>query len=177
MSDFDQWTLQGVVRSNIPMHRITLGGPDGTEYCVSEKTGEPVLRTTANGRLWGYLGAVLHWLYFTPLRRHNDFWNSFVVWVSLTGTVMCAMGIFIGVWRYSPAARFRLRRVPSHTAYAGWMKWHHYVGLVFERFACTCAFSGALSLTPFQFLATNPETRAQQHAVTGGPIDLTPLTV
>ena len=58
----------------------------GTEYYVSEKTGEPVMRTTASGRFWGYLGAVLHWLYFTPLRRHAAFWNSFVVWSSLIGT-------------------------------------------------------------------------------------------
>lgn len=175
--DADQWTLQGVIRSNMPMHRIALGDEAGTEYYVSERTGEPVLRTTASGRFWGYLGAVLHWLYFTPLRRHNEVWNSFVVWTSLAGTVMCAMGIFIGVWRYSISGRFRLRREPSHTPYAGWMRWHHYVGLVFGLFACTWALSGALSLTPFAFLQAKPPTRAQRDAVTGGPIDLTPLTI
>jgi len=69
LEDADQWTLQGVIRSNMPMHRIALDDAAGTEYYLSERTGEPVLRTTASGRFWGYLGAVLHWLYFTPLRR------------------------------------------------------------------------------------------------------------
>lgn len=73
LTDSDQWILQGVIRSTMPMHRIALGDAAGTEYYVSERTGEPVLRTTARGRFWGYLSAVLHWLYFTPLRRHNVF--------------------------------------------------------------------------------------------------------
>jgi hypothetical protein len=175
--DSDQWTLQGIIRSNMPLHRIALGDAAGTEYYVSEKTGEPVLRTTARGRFWGYSSAVLHWLYFTPLRRHNAFWNSFVVWSSLIGTAMCGFGIVLGIWRFSPASRFRLRRDQSHTPYSGWMKWHHYAGLLFGFFACTWAFSGALSLSPFAFLESSPPSRAFRQAATGGPIDLTPLTV
>ena len=70
LTDSDQWTLQSLIRNQMPMHRIALGDDAGTEYYVSEKTGEPVIRTTASGRFWGYLSAVLHWLYFTPLRRH-----------------------------------------------------------------------------------------------------------
>jgi hypothetical protein len=177
LTDSDQWTLQSIIRNTMPLHRIALNDAAGTEYYVSEETGEPVLRTTARGRFWGYLSAVLHWLYFPPLRRHTNFWNSFVVWSSLIGTVMCAMGIFIGIWRYSLAGRFRLRGTPSHTPYASWMKWHHYVGLVFGLFACTWAFSGALSLGPFDFLRATPTTRAYREAATGGPIDLAPLTL
>ena len=177
LTDSDQWTLQSVIRTNMPMHRIALGDEAGTEYYVSEKTGEPVIRTTASGRFWGYLSAVLHWLYFTPLRRHAEFWNSFVVWSSLIGSVMCAMGIVIGIWRYSLSGRFRLRGTPSHTPYATWMKWHHYAGLIFGCFACTWALSGALSLNPFPFLRGTPATQAFREAATGGPIDLAPLTV
>jgi hypothetical protein len=154
-----------------------LGDASGTEYYVSERTGEPVLRTTAKGRFWGYLSAVLHWLYFTPLRRHNAFWAQFVIWISLAGTVMCALGIAIGIWRYSLSGRFRLRGVQSHSPYANWVKWHHYTGLFFGFFACTWALSGALSLDPFTFLETSPPTRAMREAATGGPIDLASLTV
>jgi len=78
-----------------------------------------VLRTTTSGRFWGYTSAVLHWLYFTPLRRNNVVWADFVIWVSLIGTAMCGLGIAIGIWRYSLAGRFRLRRETSHTPYAG----------------------------------------------------------
>jgi hypothetical protein len=177
LTDSDQWTLQSLIRNNMPMHRIALGDEAGTEYYVSEKTGEPVIRTTAQGRFWGYLSAVLHWLYFTPLRRHGEFWNSFVIWSSLIGTVMCAMGIVIGVWRYSLSERFRLRGTRSRTPYASWMKWHHYAGLIFGVFACTWAFSGAMSLNPFPFMRGTPATQAYREAATGGPIDLTPLSI
>ncbi len=178
LTDADQWTLQGVIRNTMPMHRIALGDQAGTEYYVSERTGEPVLRTTASGRCWGYMSAVLHWLYFTSLRRHNAFWAAFVIGISLVGTVMCAMGITIGIWRYSLAGRFRLRGIPSsRSPYAGWMWWHHYTGLFFGFFAGTWALSGALSLDPFTFLETSPPSQAMHEAATGGPVDLTPLTV
>ena len=177
LTDSDQWTLQNIIRPNMPMHRIALDDEAGTEYYVSEKTGEPVLRTTSSGRFWGYLGAVLHWLYFTPLRRHGAFWNSFVVWSSLIGTVMVFLGMAIGVWRYSLSGRFRLRGARSHTPYATWMKWHHYTGLFFGFFAAMWAFSGALSLGPFDSLRAGPPSRAFREAATGGPITLEPLTI
>ena len=159
------------------MHRIALGDPAGTKYYVSERTGEPVLRTTASGRFWGYMSAVLHWLYFTPLRRQGGFWAAFVIGISLVGTVMCAMGIAIGIWRYSLSGRFRLRGVQSRSPYARWARWHHYTGLFFGFFACTWALSGALSMDPFTFLETSPPSRSMREAATGGPVDLTPLTV
>ena len=177
LTDSDQWTLQGVIRNTRPMHRIALGDPAGTEYYVSERTGEPVLRTTASGRFWGYMSAVLHWLYFTPLRRQDGFWAAFVIGISLVGTVMCAMGIAIGIWRYSLSGRFRLRGVQSRSPYARWARWHHYTGLFFGFFACTWALSGALSMDPFTFLETSPPSQTMREAATGGPVDLTPLTV
>ena len=178
LTDPDQWTLQGVIRNTMPLHRIALGDAAGTEYYVSERTGEAVLQTTASGRFLGWMSAVLHWLYFTPLRRHGALWSAFVIAISLTGTVMCAMGITIGIWRYSIAPRFRLRRIPSsRSPYAGWIRWHHYAGLVFGLFACTWALSGALSMDPFTFLETSPPSQALREAAAGGPIDLAPLTV
>lgn len=50
LTDADQWTLQDVIHPQMPMHRVALSDKTGTEYCVSEDSGEPVLRTTASGR-------------------------------------------------------------------------------------------------------------------------------
>jgi len=47
--------------------------------------------------------------------------TQFIIWSSLIGCVMCAAGLVWGLWRFSPFARFRLRRVPSKTPDAGWM--------------------------------------------------------
>jgi hypothetical protein len=57
------------------------------------------------------------------------------------------------------------------------MKWHHYAGLIFGIIACTWALSGALSLNPFPFLRGTPATQAFREAATGGPVDLSPLTI
>jgi hypothetical protein len=60
LTDSDQWTPATHPESDA-MHRIALGDEAGTEYYVSERAGEPVIRTTSSGRFWGYLSAVLHW--------------------------------------------------------------------------------------------------------------------
>jgi hypothetical protein len=161
----------------MPLHRISVGDPAGTNYYVSEGTGELVMKTDARGRFWGWWSAVLHWTYFTPLRRHTEFWNQLIVWGSLVGALMCLAGMVIGVWRFSPSSRFRLKGVHSHSPYSGWMWWHHYAGLIFGFLSFTWAVSGALSLGPFDFLRGSPTTREQRSAVAGDELNMDLLTV
>ena len=47
-----------------------LNDPAGTELYVSSTTGEVVLGTTRDERVWNYLGSVVHWIYPTVLRRN-----------------------------------------------------------------------------------------------------------
>jgi hypothetical protein len=177
LEDSDQWTLQQAQRQFMPLHRISVGDPAGTNYYISELTGEPVMKTDARGRFWGFWSAVLHWTYFTPLRRHSEFWAQLIIWGSIVGAVMCLSGMVVGVWRLSPSKRFRLKGVQSHSPYSGWMWWHHYAGLVFGFLSFTWAFSGALSLGPFDILRGGPTTQQQRRAVTGDEINTENLTV
>jgi len=177
LPDSDQWTLESAVRDLMPLHRISLGDTAGTQYYISEATGDLVMRTDRSTRVKGYLSAVLHWIYFTPLRRHGPFWSQFVIWISLIGCIMCVGGIALGIWRYSMSGRFRLKGSPSHSPYNGMMKWHHYAGLLFGVFTFTWALSGALSLTPFSFLRGTPAAQAEREAVSGGRVRLDPVTV
>jgi hypothetical protein len=57
------------------------------------------------------------------------------------------------------------------------MLWHHYAGLVFGFLSCTWAFSGALSLGPFQSLRGTPITQTQRRALSGGPVKLELVTI
>jgi hypothetical protein len=177
LPDSDQWTLEGAVRELMPLHRIAIGDAAGTHYYVSAKTGDLAMKTDTGTRVRGYLSAVLHWIYFTPLRRHNELWSQSIIWGSLIGCVMCIGGIVIGIWRYGLSARFRQKHVPSHSPYAGLMKWHHYAGLLFGVFTFTWALSGALSLGPFDFLKAKPASKTEREAPTGGPVRLGPITV
>lgn len=79
LTDADQWTLQGVIRNTRPFHRIALGDQGGTEYYVSgANRGAGAATNVSWAVLWAYTSAVLHWLYFTPLRRQDAFWSAFV---------------------------------------------------------------------------------------------------
>jgi hypothetical protein len=172
----DQWTLDGGLPAFLPMHRVSLGDESGTFLYVSERTGEPVMKTTTSGRAWGYLGAVLHWTFFPRLREQRYLWRYGIIYTALIGCVMTLVGLIVGVWRYSPSERFRLKRVPSHSPYAGWMWWHHYAGLLFGVFALTWALSGALSLVPWDWAPSSSPTADQVEAVAGGVLELDPIT-
>jgi hypothetical protein len=175
LDDADQWTFG--VRGLMPMHRIALGDPAGTNVYVSDQTGEVVLDASASERRWGYAGAVVHWLYFTPFRRRAAIWNETIVWLSIAGCVLSLTGLGWGVWRYSSGRRYRLRRERSHTPYAGLMRWHHYTGLAFGVFTFTWIFSGLLSMDPWAWSPGTAPTRAQRDAVAGGPFTPGALTL
>ena len=170
LDEADQWTLSGFAALR-PLFQYAW--PDGEVVYVSQVTGEVVQHTTRESRIWAYLGAIPHWLYFTPLRRNQPLWYDIVVWSSGIGTIMSIFGIVIGIWLYSPSRRrFRFRKRKegeqdtsgklwravvspqgrSSIPYSGQKRWHTMLGLVFGLFACTWAFSGMLSMGPFEWL-------------------------
>lgn len=173
----DQWTIDAGLPRFLPLHRIRFGDPERTVLYVSDRTGEPVMKTTARGRFWGYLGAVLHWTYFTPFRLQAGLWRDTIIYAALIGCLLCLSGLVLGIWRFSPSARFRLKRVPSHSPYAGMMHWHHYAGLLFGLFSFTWALSGALSLTPWDWAPPASPTAQQADAVRGGALRLDRITL
>jgi len=154
----DQWTLQS--RAMLPMHRIALGDAGGTFLYVSERSGEIVVKTTATERRVAYAGAVLHWLYFTPFRKHSVAWAQTIIWLSIAGTLMCVLGLTWGLY------------VGVRSPYRGWMRWHHYAGLVFGVITCTWIFSGLLSMDPWDWHPGTSPTRAQRDRLAGGPLRL-----
>ncbi len=177
LEDFDQWTVSGGSRSRMPLHRIAVGNPDDTYYYVSQESGEPVQKTDRNSRFWGYLGAVIHQLYFTPLRRHTELWNQVILWVSVAGILFCLSGLTIGVWGYSIRGRFRQNGKISHSPYSGWMRWHHYAGLIFGLFSFTWIFSGGLAFNSYGWFSSTEPTVQQREAAADGPINIEQLTL
>ena len=162
----DQWTLE--ISRQLPLHRIALGDAGDTRLYVSATSGEIVLKTTAATRRWAYPGAILHWIYLTPIRRHAEAWAQFIIWTSVAGTAMCVVGLAWGIWRYSPTGRYRLKGESSCSPYAGWMWWHHYGGLIFGLVTITWIFSGLLSMDPWDWHPSTSATAEQRLAFAGG---------
>src|SRR4029078_10565264 len=101
-----------------------------------------------------------------------------VAWAALLGTFMTFAGLVVGIVRTRYPRQYRMRSGPSHSPYVGWMKWHHYVGLIFGIVTMAWAFSGAMSLgMPFTSLRNAPATDAQRTAVARSPLAIELITV
>jgi hypothetical protein len=170
----DNFVMYPFLQEHLPMHRISLGDAAGTEYYVSERSGEAVMKTDTLGRILGFSGYILHRLFWW---RQKTWWNTLLIPLSLLGIVATLTGLIAGVWRFSPSARFRQKRVPSHTPYASWMKWHHYAGLIFGLITFTWMFSGAVTVHAIPGIGDSPMTKKQREAITGGSLNLKPLTI
>ncbi len=143
----DQWTVSEEFADLRPLRKYSW--PDGQQVYVSTVTGEVVQYTTHGSRLAAYFGAIPHWLYFTPLRRHGQQWSQVVIWSSGLGAIAAVIGIAVGLWMYSPSRNYRYQGTPASFPYHGQKRWHAILGLFFGLFACTWAFSGMLSMDPF----------------------------
>jgi len=177
LTDSDQWTLGGEARRVMPLHRIAIDDGAGTEIYISQRTGEVVMKTTAQGRRRAYFGPVLHWLYFTPLRRHGSIWNQLIIWLAMAGCALSVSGLVWGLWRVSASPRYRIRREYFRSPYAGLMRWHHYTGLVFGVATFTWIFSGLLSMDPWDWHPPTTPARQQRERVAGGALRLNGVTL
>ena len=175
-SEPDQWTITNRFSSTGSLHRIALGDAAGTEVYVAEATGEVVMKTDRSSRFWGYAGPVMHWFYFTPLRvERAPMWNDMIVYGSAVGCVLCVLGLVIGVYRFSISRRFM--RGTSVTPYVGWLRWHHYAGLLFGVITLTWTFSGLLTMTPWNLFPSAGPTRSQVSAIRGEGVDVAQFTL
>jgi hypothetical protein len=162
----DQWTLgQG---RQMPLHKFAVDDGAGTELYVSPATADITMLTTGRSRMLAWAGTIPHWLYFTALRTNQPLWYRIVVWTSAAACVVTLLGLVLGVIQYRRTKPFRLA---AAIPYGGWMRWHYITGVVFGVFTLTWAFSGLMSMEPFEW------TRAQglgvsREVFTGGPVDL-----
>ena len=139
----DTYTRLPAMQTHFPLHRVALDDGAGTEYYVSERSGEAVMKSDRRTRMLGLFGYIAHTFFFF---RQKSWWSALLQWTSWIGLLMCITGAVVGVWRYGLSPRFRHKRVPSHSPYTGWMKWHHYAGLICGVFTITWVFSGLVSL-------------------------------
>ncbi|MDJ0512612.1 MAG: PepSY domain-containing protein, partial [Methyloceanibacter sp.] len=143
--DYDQWTVSQRFDVHRPLLKFVLNDQENTLVYVSSTTGEIVQNATRKERVWNWLGAVPHWIYFTPIRKDQGFWRQAVMWLSGPLVIGAIAGLWIGMLRLRLRKRYTRDRV---TPYQGWKKWHHVCGLLGGLFLTTWIFSGWLSVNP-----------------------------
>lgn len=142
----DQWTVSGEYAGHRPLHLYAGNDAAGTRWYISDATGEVVLQTTAKQRLWNWFGAVTHWIYFTAVRERGPLWAQIVIWLASATVLLALLGLYLGICRYGRGPQQRW------TPYRGWMRWHHFAGLVFGVLTLTWALSGLFSMNPWGLL-------------------------
>lgn len=141
--EYDQWIVSNEYDLYRPFYRLHVHDPAGTTLYISQLSGEVVQRTRRTERSWNYIGAIIHWIYPTFLRRHWEIWDQFVWWLSLVGIVGVVAGVWLGIVRMRAALRLRNRGL---SPYRNWMRWHHVLGIFIGVFVFTWIVSGWLSM-------------------------------
>src|SRR5689334_11878410 len=142
----DEYTRIPTLAGYVPLHRIAMNDPAGTEYYISEKSNDIVQKTDRRGRILAISGYVLHNLFFF---RQRSWWTPMLDFIAWTAMLMAVSGIVLGIWRVAIKPRFRHKGALSYTPYSGWMKWHHYAGLLFGLFSISWVLSGMIPITTF----------------------------
>ncbi|MGB3291335.1 MAG: PepSY domain-containing protein [Burkholderiaceae bacterium] len=144
--DEDRWTHSGALNAHRPLLRVQMNDAANTLLYVSSTTGQIVMDAPRAERAWNYAGAWLHWLYMFRDRPVDPAWSWIVIVLSGMGVVAAATGTLVGLWRW----RFgRPYKSGSRSPYrAGYLRWHHLLGLAFAAITCTWIFSGLMSMNP-----------------------------
>jgi uncharacterized iron-regulated membrane protein len=162
--EYDQWIVAEEFDAWRPFLRVRFNDEAGSVVYVSEKSGEVVQQTTSHERMWNCMGAILHWIYFEPLRSHGSIWDRSVWWLSLVALCSTLAGACLGIVRWLANRRAHRRGV---TPFRGWMGWHHRIGLVAGLVVLTWILSGWLSMDHGLLISRGEPTQAMAASVRG----------
>lgn len=155
----DQWTVTGYFNKRRPFYLFHFDDPARTDIYVSAHTGAVSQVVNAREKVLNWLGPIPHWLYPEVLRADTKLWAQVVIWTSIVGTFLTLTGLYLGLVSWRPWRDQRL------TPYRGWMAWHHLTGLFAGLLTLAWVASGLVSMSPWGFLESGPDDRAEQ--VTG----------
>jgi len=169
LNEPDQWTL--TEQRHLPMLHFALNDESATQVYVSQRTADIVLVTNRTSRALAWIGAIPHWIYFTPLRANQPLWYWTIVCLSVLGCLSAVLGLVLTVTQFQRSVPFRLS---ESIRYRGLMRWHYYAGALFGVFALTWVFSGLLSMDPFEW-NERQGLLLNQDALADGPVDVREL--
>ena len=159
----DQWIPRTRFLPSLPAYKVHLEDGKGTVCYVSSVTGEVFQKVNLSDKIWAWLGAIPHWIYFKDLRIHTQLWRDVVVGLSLFGVVMCIAGIYMGLVRVKRKKFSPYKKI--------WFKWHHYTGFIFGLITFTWILSGLLSMNPRKWSPSRSLSNEASLLWQGGELD------
>jgi len=162
--EYDQWTVHERYGPYRPFYKMTMADAAGTCIYVSLRSGEVIQRTRRAERAWNWVGAVVHWINPTLLRKHQVVWRWTVWSVALLGILLTLAGICLGVVRSVDLKRMRR---PGISPFTGWLRWHHSIGLFAAVFVLTWISSGWLTVDRGTLFSRDEPTVTQLERLRG----------
>jgi hypothetical protein len=172
--DYDQWIVHQQFDPLRPFYRVDLADRQHTQLYVSARTGEVVQRTRGYERAWNWLGSVIHWIYFVPIRKSFALWDWTVWGLALVGLSTAAVGIWLGVTRTNK--KLNSKR-PAISPFRGLMRWHHLLGLVAGVFVVCWITSGWLSMDHGRLFSEGTAGEAAARAYREGASSASPISL
>lgn len=159
VEQLDQWTPFARLRPDLPFYRLHLDR-DARQVYVSSQDGRILTEHTSSERLWAWLGAIPHWVYFTWIRQNADLWIWLIIVLAGLGSLMTLGGLYLGLdmlWR----TRHTKRGIHSPYRKRSY-RWHHIIGSVCGIFILTWVFSGLMSVVDLpEWINGKPEHHVQ----------------
>jgi hypothetical protein len=163
--EYDQWIVANRFDPFRPFYRVDFADTQGTSIYVSSRNAQVLQQTTQSQRRWNYVGAVVHWIYPTIIRKHWALWDQLVWWLALTGMIGVLSGLTLGVVRTC-----RVRGGWSN--FSGWLHWHHLGGLGAGVLILGWIFSGWLSMDHGRLFSVPDPTSEQLQAFHGTTLSM-----
>jgi hypothetical protein len=128
LNEREQWVLYERYNKVLPIYKYRFNDVEQTEVFISSRTGEVQQHTTKSQRLWAWLGAIPHKLYFETIRKDVDVWKLCLTIGGIMCFVAALSGTYVGVLMLR-ARWMRTRRF--ETPYKkGIYRLHHVIGVV-----------------------------------------------
>lgn len=140
----EQWIMYSRYNEAMPIYKYYFDDAEKHELYISALTGEVQQLTSRSERIWAWLGAIPHKLYFPFLRQHTNTWINILTIGGIICLVASITGIYVGISAFYK--RFKNRKKIESPYKRPWYRWHHITGIIFGIFLSTWAFSGAMSL-------------------------------
>lgn len=141
----EQWVLYSRYDRAMPLYKFYFDDEDKTELFVSGKNGMPQQITTRKERIWAWVSAIPHKLYFPFIRRDVGRWKTCIIVGASICLVAALSGFILGI--YMLANRYRQKKRLEVPYKKGWKRWHYIMGLVFGVFLIWWAISGIFSMS------------------------------
>ena len=139
-----QWVLYSRYEKNLPIYRLFFDDAGKHQLYIDSRTAEVLQFTDRSSRIWAWLGAIPHKLYFPIIRKNVDVWEAAITIGGLFCLLAAVSGIYVGIEMLLRNRKYKKR---WGSPYKKWTyRWHHLAGLVFGIFIAAWGLSGMMAM-------------------------------